>query len=123
MKLKATNRTPEVDITENTCLIAGECYPENIAEFASPIFSNLRTCLDKADAFEVRIHLFYFNSSSAKFLFDLFDLLDESAKGGKEILIRWLYRSDDDSMQEAGEDFLEDVEYALFELESVINEE
>jgi hypothetical protein len=110
MIFEAGQRTPQVELTPTSCLIRGECYPENISEWSDPILKALEECLGNDEgAFVVDIELYYFNSSSAKFLFDFFEFLEESAEGGKSITVNWRYRAEDDTMQEAGEDFEEDV--------------
>jgi hypothetical protein len=43
----------------------------------------------------------------------------ESAESGREILIQWCYRTEDDTMLEAGEDFQEDVESCTYELVAI----
>ena len=65
------------------------------------------------------LELFYFNSSSAKFLFDFFEFFEEKAAEGLTVKIKWNYREDDDTMLEAGEDFAEDMESCAFELVAV----
>jgi hypothetical protein len=110
MIFEAGQRTPQVELTPTSCLIRGECYPENISEWSDPILKALEECLGNDEsAFVVDIELYYFNSSSAKFLFDFFEFLEESAEGGKSITVNWRYRAEDDTMQEAGEYFEEDV--------------
>ena len=122
MIFEASQRTPHVELTPTSCLIKGECYPENISEWSEPVLKRLEECLrsDESD-FQVGIELYYFNSSSAKFLFDFFEYLEESAEDGKAIAINWRYRAEDDTMQEAGEDFEEDVSacsYNMVQVES-----
>ena len=54
-------------------------------------------------------------------IFDFFEFLDDKAEDGVTIVINWRYRPEDDTMQEAGEDFEEDIEnctYNLVEAES-----
>jgi hypothetical protein len=110
MNFEASQRTPRVELTPTSCLIRGECYPENISEWSDPILKALEECLGNDESeFVVDIELYYFNSSSAKFLFDFFEFLEESAEGGKSITVNWRYRAEDDTMQEAGEDFEEDL--------------
>ena len=111
MIFEAGQRTPQVEFTATSCLIRGECYPENISEWSDPVLKALEECVENDESeFVVDIELYYFNSSSAKFLFDFFEFLEESAEGGKSIVINWRYRAEDDTMQEAGEDFQEDME-------------
>ena len=110
MKFEKTQRTPLVEIGSNSCLIKGECYPEDIAEWSGPVLEALKkTLVDANTQFNVDIELYYFNSSSAKFLFDFFEFLEDSAEEGKKIRINWRYRAEDDTMLEAGEDFQEDI--------------
>ena len=116
MQLEATNRTPSVSISATGIEMKGECYPEDITAFAEPVMEALRQQLESAESFHARIELYYFNSSSAKFLFDFFEELEEAAEDGKQIQIDWCYRADDSSMQEAGEDFEEDFENAQYQL-------
>ena len=117
MIFEAGQRTPQVEFTATSCLIRGECYPENISEWSDPVLKALEECVENDESeFVVDIELYYFNSSSAKFLFDFFEFLEESAEGGKFIVINWRYRAEDDTMQEAGEDFQEDMEACTYKM-------
>jgi hypothetical protein len=57
----------------------------------------------------VNMEIIYFNSSSSKLFFDFFDVLDENSKDN-EIEINWIYDEENESAEEAGEDFIEDFE-------------
>ena len=116
MHLEATNRTPEVTISDTSLELKGECYPEDISAFAEPILELLAEKLEACDSYFVSLELRYFNSSSAKFFFDFFEVLEEAAADGKNVSIEWRYRSTDNSMREAGEDFEEDMEEADYQL-------
>ena len=117
MIFEAGQRTPQVELTPTSCLIRGECYAENISEWSDPVLKALEECLGNDESeFKVDIELYYFNSSSAKFLFDFFEFLEESAEGGKAITVNWRYRAEDDTMQEAGEDFQEDMEACTYNM-------
>ena len=123
MIFEQTQRTPYVELTSNYCAIRGECYPENIAEWSGPVLEGLEESMSLGhDTFKVVIELYYFNSSSAKFLFDFFEYLEETAETGREIVIHWCYRTEDDTMLEAGEDFREDLERCTYELVPVNSE-
>ena len=119
MEQAATQRTPRIEITGASCNIVGECYPENIQEFSAPVMSALRESVPDNGSFTVDMELFYFNSSSAKFLFDFFEFFEEKAANGIAVRVNWNYREDDDTMLEAGEDFAEDLETCQFELVKV----
>ena len=123
MIFEQTQRTPFVEISSKACIIRGECYPENISEWSEPVLEALEVAMKLENAsFEVQIELYYFNSSSAKFLFDFFEYLEVTAEAGRDIAVRWLYRAEDDTMLEAGEDFQEDLETCTYELIQIENE-
>ena len=116
MQLAATQRTPLIEISATNCRIVGECYPENIQEFSSPVMTELRSSVPDSGSYTVELELFYFNSSSAKFFFDFFEFFEEKAEAGLSVNVNWNYRLDDDTMLEAGEDFAEDMIKCKFEL-------
>ena len=47
------------------------------------------------------------------------EYLEETAEAGREIIIQWCYRTEDDTMLEAGEDFQEDLESCSYELVAI----
>ena len=119
MKIPATSRTPAVEFLPGLCTIKGECYPEDITEFSAPVIGHLKEGISSAEEYKVEIELYYFNSSSAKFFYDFFEFLDESASEGTKIEVVWRHREDDDTMEEAGEEFEEDLDHVNFTLESI----
>ena len=116
MQLAATQRTPMMEISGSSCRIVGECYPENIQEFSSPVMTELKSVVPDSGSYTVELELFYFNSSSAKFFFDFFEFFEEKAEAGLSVNVNWNYRLDDDTMLAAGEDFAEDMINCKFEL-------
>ena len=116
MQLAATQRTPMMEISGSSCRIVGECYPENIQAFSSPVMTELKSVVPDSGSYTVELELFYFNSSSAKFFFDFFEFFEEKAEAGLSVNVNWNYRLDDDTMLEAGEDFAEDMINCKFEL-------
>lgn len=121
-KLKATKHTPAINLDpdQNILEFKGECYPENVAELSAPLFSHLDEYLKNLEynqIFTVNIELNYFNSSSSKMLMNLFDQLeDEVANKGKHIVVNWIYDADNDTAEEFGEEFQEDVDSLIFNL-------
>ena len=47
---------------------------------------------------------------------DIPGVIEGASEGGRKITINWRYRSDDDTMQEAGEDFEEDLSHCCYNL-------
>ena len=61
------------------------------------------------DVTTINLEITYFNSSSSKLFFDFFDLLEEN-NNENTIEINWIFDEENESAQEAGEDFIEDFE-------------
>ena len=110
-KLAATQYTPEILLeTYGVIDIKGKSYPENTFEFYLPIMNWLKEYFIEKNSqkhLTVNIEITYFNSSSSKLFFDLFDILDEH-KEDFDITINWIYDKENDSAKEAGEDIIED---------------
>ena len=120
IKIKATDRSPEVDFNfgTNTFTLRGESYPEDVNAFFGRLVESLEGHLSSLEEAEVlfNFELVYFNSSSAKILMGLFELLEETAKKGSKVHVVWSYEEDDDNMEELGNEFCEDLENATYEL-------
>ena len=112
LKIEATKYTPEIKLEQNgTISLVGKSYPENTFEFYAPVMKWLEEYFEKSPAEKtlVNMEIIYFNSSSSKLFFDFFDLLEENSSNNK-IQINWIYDEENESAQEAGEDFIEDFE-------------
>jgi hypothetical protein len=123
LNIEATSRTPAVvfDFANHRMKIAGESYPEDVTEFYRPVFDALDAYLGKLGKGSCRFdfELIYLNSSSAKAVMMLMDKLDAAAKKGAAVEVYWFYDHEDDTMQELGEEFGEDLETAKFHLEKM----
>lgn len=123
LSIPASARTPAIDFDfgNNQLKLSGESYPEDVTEFYQPVFSALDAYLAALGQGSCRFdfELIYFNSSSAKAVMMLMDKLDAAAAKGATIDIYWFYDEEDDTMQELGEEFGEDLENAKFHLEKI----
>ncbi|MDE1180093.1 DUF1987 domain-containing protein [Paraburkholderia sp.] len=110
--IAATTTSPEVDFRfdQNVLTLRGESYPENAAAFYAPIIEQLRAYLAACDdtAIAVDVTLTYFNSSSTKMLFSVFDALDEAASSGNRVLVNWYRDAEDETILEFGEELQAD---------------
>lgn len=120
LMIPSTNRTPAInfDFANHHLSLRGESYPEDTATFYGPLLAELKKYLaqDNRTRIVVDIEMAYFNSSSAKAMMNFFQLLESAAAEGKDIEVNWYYQEDDDTMQEFGEDFSEDMEHIKFNL-------
>lgn len=112
LHLEATQYTPEITLDPiGTISMVGKSYPENTFDFYKPIMEWIENYFDgnTAKKTTINMEIIYFNSSSSKLFFDLFDLVDENKESTK-IIINWIYDKENESAQEAGEDFQDDFE-------------
>lgn len=118
--IRPSERTPGIDFDfgNGRLSIKGEAYPPDASSFFGPLLASVRDYLQKKPNGEVRldIDLEYFNSSSAKALMNLLKIMDESVAAGTQAVVHWYYRAGDDTMQEFGEDFSEDLRLLRFEM-------
>jgi Domain of unknown function (DUF1987). len=118
--IAATERSPEVDFdfAAGVLSLKGESYPEDASAVFGPVFTALERYLGEPEGRSLRFdfELIYFNSSSAKALMNMFQLLDRAAGQGAVIVVNWFFAADDETMKEFGEDFSEDLEHVTFNL-------
>ena len=123
LEIPATARTPAVkfDFGQSHLKLVGESYPEDVTEFYNPIFASLDAYLAALGDGKCRFdfELIYLNSSSAKAIMMLMDKLDAAAANGATVDVYWYYDKEDDTMQELGEEFGEDLANAEFHLEQM----
>ncbi len=124
LHIPATASSPEVEFRFDAHQLAlrGESFPENAAAFYGPIITALREFLALPDAdrtLVVEVALTYFNSSSTKMLFTLFDLLDKAAATGRRIQLSWEFDAEDDTIREFGEELMADFHNLEIKLRAV----
>jgi hypothetical protein len=124
LSIPASARTPAIDFDfgNNHLKLSGESYPEDVTEFYHPIFSALDAylaTLGNGNSCRFDFELIYLNSSSAKAIMMLMDKLEAAAAKGATVDVYWFYDKEDDTMQELGEEFGEDLDKAKFHLEKM----
>ena len=115
LHLDATSRTPAVafDTAAGKLVISGESYPEDVTAFYAVLTGALTSFFDgDASALTTEIRLTYFNSSSARALMELLELLDDAADRGTTVKVDWYCDPDDDITREFAEDIAADVSHA-----------
>jgi len=123
IKIEATSNTPKVDFNfaENRLALAGESFSEEVSNIYENILETTASYLNETAATEIEfvVELIYFNSLSARKIFQILTLLDEAAAEKHTITITWCYNSYDDNMLEFGEEYAEDIEHAAFVLKEI----
>ncbi len=120
LHIEATKYTPYINLDAEKGLLSfsGKSYPENTFDFYQSTLEWLTNYFAQGTQKKtvIEMDIIYFNSSSSKLFFDLFDLLEEAHENGKDITVRWLYDAENENALEAGEDFKEDFESLSFDL-------
>ena len=112
LQIEASQYTPQISMdAENGIIeIVGKSYPENTFEFYKPVLEWIEKYFQNPQKeTTINMEIIYFNSSSSKLFFDLFDIIEENKEKSK-IMINWIYDQENESALEAGEEFQEDFE-------------
>jgi hypothetical protein len=113
----ATEKTPAVrlDPAAGTLVIHGCSIPENADRFYGPLYDAVdRYALHPATRTVVEVDLQYFNSSTSKYLLDVFKRLEDlHAARTSTVVLEWRHAADDLDMKEAGEDYRALLEFPV----------
>ena len=113
--IKSGKLTPSISYNpdNNTFSISGSSLPENVHEFYKPILQWFDEYLAGADSiskpFKIAVKLAYYNSSSMRYIHDIFTKIAKISQKGVETSIDWYYEKDDDILKEAGQDLADIV--------------
>ncbi|NVO09965.1 MAG: DUF1987 domain-containing protein [Bacteroidales bacterium] len=114
--VKGTPVSPFVDfnIELRMLQISGFSRPENVRDFYFPLIQWLdelnnwmksnKSLNVEVEPFTFKFKFIYFNSSSAKFIYDIIIMLNGFQRDGFPIKIYWYFDEDDDELREAGEE-------------------
>ncbi len=106
MKIEATGHTPSVRIENGIIEIKGRSIPEDSHDFYAPIVHLIQEYLkDPHENTVLQFHFEYINSGSKKYITNILYTFNEFYLQGKDVTILWYYDSDDESMEELGNDF------------------
>jgi SiaC family regulatory phosphoprotein len=113
-----TRSTPEINLSpdENIFFVRGVSSPEDVRAMYYPVTEWIKTFVNdivegvvkvfnKETPVKFTIDLSYFNSSSAKFLFDILTELKRLQLANVPIIIEWMHEPEDTDMRDAGTDF------------------
>ncbi len=126
--INSTEDSPEIefDIKKNNFIISGESRPENAGTFYKPIINaiikldlSLHNKIHSGDTsnFAFIFKYTYFNSTSAKYIADIFKNIKSLVEKGHNIEIRWHYDKRDEDMLNSGTEFSEmfDLKFQFIE--------
>ena len=113
--IEATGNSPRIvlDPESKNFEFSGESRPENVRKFYLPILEWLETYTkeqeklkdgERTSELECQFNFEYFNSTSAKYILDIFKSLNAISALGIGLDIKWLYEEDDEDMLEVGQE-------------------
>jgi hypothetical protein len=113
--IEATVNSPKIvlDPEAKKFEFSGESRPENVRNFYLPVlewlekYAQHESGLDKpqrTSALDCVFNFEYFNSTSAKYILDIFKSLNALNGLGVNLDIKWFYEEDDEDMLEVGEE-------------------
>lgn len=130
LHIQKTTSTPEIKLSpgENIFLIRGNSAPEDVRALYYPVIEWLRLFVDdliegeyknfgKKNPVDLHIDLTYFNSSSAKFLYDILSEIKRIPPDICPVLVSWHHDAEDVDMKDAGADIatLANMEFRYIE--------
>jgi hypothetical protein len=113
--IEPTNNSPRIELNPemNNFEFSGESRPENVRKFYLPVLEWLEAYTaaqgglkeaQRASQLQCKFNFEYFNSTSAKYILDIFKSLNAINGLGIELDIKWLYEDDDEDMLEVGQE-------------------
>jgi hypothetical protein len=115
--ISPTEITPEVHFSEaeNIFFIRGVSSPEDVRSMYYPVIEWIKDYIDEVLSVNTspyslesplifKVDLLYFNSSSAKFLYDIFLELKRLIPFNIPFSVEWFYEETDYDLREAGSD-------------------
>ena len=89
----------------------GECRPENVLTYFEPIMRWLDQFINEVESdgtqkkLDFHFKLEYYNSSSAKFIFQIFKRLKSIESQGIKVTMFWFYDVLDEDLLESGQEY------------------
>jgi hypothetical protein len=112
-----TSTTPEIHFSpqDNIFLIRGISSPEDVRAIYYPVIEWIKNYIKElseakniiytsGSPLRLKTELMYFNSSSAKFLYDIFLEMKRLVPAGIPYVVEWIYDEEDIDLKEAGAD-------------------
>lgn len=91
---------------DSSLLISGISIPENPESFYMPMLSWVNDFLsNESNSLDIKFEMQYFNNSTSKYFFKLFQELSNFQNKGKQINVQWCYHPEDTDIMEEGEEF------------------
>ncbi|MCX6153008.1 MAG: DUF1987 domain-containing protein [Candidatus Kapabacteria bacterium] len=110
--IESSKKTPLInfDCKSGVCQLKGRSIPEDTFNFYQPVISWISDYVQiPLPVTQIKMELDYFNTSSSKFLLELFKKFKEVKEYNTDysLQVEWYYEDGDEEIKEIGEDFKE----------------
>ncbi|MCU0390765.1 MAG: DUF1987 domain-containing protein [Thermoflexibacter sp.] len=113
IKLNPTRDTPAVEFNyvDGIMHIKGRCYPSDVKKFFEPLMGWVSEYIQSPIARETTVHidLEYFNTTSGKFILNIFESLKKLHVNGHGVKVKW-YEWESDEFKDDEYSFLDEFE-------------
>ena len=113
---KSSEETPYItlDPENNLFEFRGVSRPEDVSKNYIPVIEWLQKYKKEAnDKTVIDFKFDYFNTATAKLLYDVLAQLEEISESGKEVKVNWYFNELDLDMKAAGEEFQDMVDISF----------
>ena len=114
LHIPASQSTPSVTSSWEQGLLTmrGDSYPENSFEFFGDVIAWIERYLKESSApLRLELHLVYMNTSSVKAMMDIFDILEDAHRGGRQVSVDWFYDPRNERVLDLADEFREDCSF------------
>ena len=121
LSIKGTSKNPAIKLDQIKGLfeIKGRSTPNNALDFYKPLMNWIDEYVENpGNSTTLDVHFEHFNTSSSKFLLEIFKKLEALHKGSHNVEVNWYYDHGDENILTAGEDykFLISIPFNLIEV-------
>jgi len=116
--IEPSKKTPKVIVEPDKYYIemSGNSLPENVRDFFYPLIEQIKDVVEEwkkqsPEKVIFSIKLNYFNSASAKFLYDMISTVVFLKDSNIPVNVDWYFEDGDYDLKEAGEELSEMMEY------------
>ena len=112
--IEGSQSTPGIkgDWEKGVLTMQGDSYPENSFEFFGPVIAWVERFLkESATPLALELRLVYMNTSSVRAMMDIFDLLEDAHKQGRQVGVNWYYDPRNERVLDLADEFREDCSF------------
>jgi hypothetical protein len=114
LNISSSQSTPSIvgQWEQGLLTMDGDSYPENSFEFFVQVIDWIERYLKQTQApLRLELRLVYMNTSSVKAMMDIFDMLEDAHKKGRQVSVDWYYDERNERVVDLADEFREDCSF------------